>query len=151
MSPEVMNIVNQIFQIVIIPILGALTVFAVKWINAKANSIKAETDNALLQKYTDMVAETISKCVLATNQTYVDALKQQGSFDMEAQKVAFKMTYDAVLEILSEEAKVYLTEAVGDFEEYLKQLIEAEVKTVSLETAASKAIANGTVPVIAAV
>ena len=36
-----------------------------------------------------MLSQTITDCVLATNQTYVDTLKAQGSFDAEAQKIAF--------------------------------------------------------------
>ena len=36
-----------------------------------------------------MLSETITKCVVATNQTYVETLKKQGKFDKEAQKIAF--------------------------------------------------------------
>ena len=124
MSPE---LVKELFEIVILPILGALALFVVKWINAKANSLKAETEDAILQKYIDMLADTITQCVIATNQTYVETLKKEGKFDKEAQLTAFNMTYNAVLAILSEEAKTYLTEAVGDFQTYLIKQIEAEV------------------------
>ena len=66
--------------------------------------------------------------VIATNQTYVESLKKQGKFDAEAQKVAFNQTYEAVMCILSEEAKEYLNEAVGDLNLYITQKIEAEVQ-----------------------
>jgi hypothetical protein len=36
-----------------------------------------------------MLNRTITECVIATNQTYVETLKQQGKFDEEAQKIAF--------------------------------------------------------------
>lgn len=121
------ELIKELFEIVILPLLGALTLFAVKWINAKANSLKEETDDLVLQKYIDMLSSTITQCVIATNQTYVDNLKKEGKFDKEAQLKAFDMTYQAVLAILSDEAKKYLVEAVGDFETYLNQLIEAEV------------------------
>ena len=75
----------------------------------------------------DMLTQTISDCVIATNQTYVDALKQQGKFDLEAQKVAFELTSNAVLEILSAEAQEYLSNAVGDLNSYIIKKIEAEV------------------------
>ena len=42
-----------------------------------------------LNKYLKMLSETITKCVIATNQTYVETLKKQGKFDEEAQKIAF--------------------------------------------------------------
>lgn len=125
MTPE---LTAQLFEIVLIPLLGALTVFAVQWIRAKTSSLNATVDNELHKKYTEMLSETITKCVIATNQTYVDNLKAQGAFDMDAQKIAFQKTYDAVLIILADDAKNYLTNIVGDFNTYLTQLIEAEVK-----------------------
>ena len=124
MNPELLN---QLFEIVLIPLLGAITVFIVKWLNAKAEAIKTNTDSELLNKYLQMLSETITKCVIATNQTYVDTLKKEGSFDAAAQKVAFEKTYDAVMSILSLDLIDYLTEAVGDFDTFLMQSIEAEV------------------------
>ena len=78
-------------------------------------------------KYVDMLNRTITECVIATNQTYVETLKQQGKFDAEAQKIAFQMTSKAVLDILSEDAKEYLSAAVGDLNIYITNKIEAEV------------------------
>lgn len=117
----------QLFDLVIVPLLAALTVYAVKWINAQANNLKNKTDNDVLDKYLEMLANTVSKCVIATNQTYVESLKKEGKFDAEAQKVAFEKTYDAVMSIISIDMIDYLTEFVGDFETFLMQSIEAEV------------------------
>ena len=122
-----LDLLNQIFEIVLIPLLTALTVYAVKWINAQADKLKTETDNEILDKYLVMLAETVTKCVIATNQTYVETLKKEGKFDAEAQKVAFGKTYDAVMSIISMDMVEYLTEFVGDFETFLMQSIEAEV------------------------
>jgi len=74
-----------------------------------------------------MIFDTITKCVIATNQTYVNSLKEQNAFDAEAQKTAFNKTMNAVLEILSEDAKQYIIETTGDLNTYLTNLIEAEV------------------------
>lgn len=121
------QLLTQIFEVCIIPLLGVLTAFIVKWVNAKSNEIKTQTDNELYQKYIEMLTKTISDCVIATNQTYVDALKNKNAFDRDAQIEAFQKTYNAVMDILSEEAKAYLTKITGDFEEYVIQKIEAEV------------------------
>ena len=121
------EMITQLFDLVIIPLLAALTVYAVKWINAQANNLKNKTDNDILDKYLEMLANTVSKCVIATNQTYVESLKKEGKFDAEAQKVAFEKTYDAVMSIISIDMVEYLTEFVGDFETFLMQSIEAEV------------------------
>jgi hypothetical protein len=81
-----------------------------------------------MSKYLDMVEKTVTNCVMTTNQTYVDSLKQEGKFDADAQKIAFDKTLDAVLAILSEDAKLYLTQIFGDLNVYLTNLIESQVK-----------------------
>lgn len=121
------DLITSIFQVCIIPLLSVLTAFFVKWVNVKSNEIKVNIDDATLVKYIDMLNSTITDCVIATNQTYVEALKQQGKFDIEAQKTAFQMTSKAVLDILSDDAKEYLTAAVGDLNVYITKRIEAEV------------------------
>ena len=84
-------------------------------------------NDEVAQKYTEMITETIVNCVIATNQTYVEALKKEDKFDEQAQKVAFEKTLNAVLAVLSDDAKDYLREITGDINTYLTQRIEAEV------------------------
>lgn len=122
-----LNLLADIFEVCIIPLLGVLTAYIVKYIQVKSAEITKNTDNTLIDKYTGMLADTISACVLATNQTYVEALKKQGKFDVEAQKNAFNMTLDAVMNILSEDAKEYLSEAFGDLNSYIASQIEASI------------------------
>lgn len=121
------ELLADIFQVCILPLLGVLTAFFVKWVNAQSAKIQNTIDDATLNKYMDMLTQTISDCVIATNQTYVESLKQQGKFDLDAQKEAFNLTKDAVLAILSEEAQIYLSTAVGDLNAYITKKIEAEV------------------------
>ena len=123
-----LNLLADIFEVCIIPLLGVLTAYAVKYIRVKSDEITMQSTNAMIDKYVVMLADTISACVLATNQTYVDSLKAQGKFDAEAQKHAFDMTMQAVLSILNDESKVYLTEAFGDLNTYIASQIEASVK-----------------------
>jgi hypothetical protein len=122
-----MALLAEIMEVVVIPLLGILTAYVVKLVNAKIEDINKERDNVLEEKYLTMLGPTISDCVTATTQTYVESLKKQGKFDAEAQKEAFNQTYTAVMNILSEEAKKYLTVAVGDLNLYITQKIEAEV------------------------
>ena len=122
-----LNLLADIFEVCIIPLLGVLTAYAVKYIKVKSMEITEKADNALVDKYTLMLADTISACVLATNQTYVESLKKQGNFDAEAQKVAFNMTLNAVMSILSDDAKDYLSEVFGDLNSYITSQIEASV------------------------
>ena len=118
----------QIFELCIIPLLAVLTGYLVQWIKAKTAEATEKNQKDVFDKYITMLGETIAKCVSATNQTYVDALKKAGSFDAEAQKHAFEMTLNAVMNVLGKDAIEYLTAIYGDLTEYLTTLIEAEVK-----------------------
>ena len=115
--------ITNIFQVCIIPLLGVLTTFLVKWLQIKSSELQIKMDNEVANKYMDMLTNTITECVLATNQTYVEALKQQNKFDLEAQKIAFDKTSEAVMAILTEDAKKYLESAVGDLELFIRQKI----------------------------
>ena len=121
------EILSQLFELVLIPLLGVLTAFFVKWLRAKEKEINNNLDNDIAEKYLTMVTETITDCVIATNQTYVESLKKAGSFDAEAQKAAFNKTYEAVIQVLSQDTKEYLTSIFGDLAAYLNTRIEAEV------------------------
>ena len=129
-----MTTVNQLFEIVLIPLLGVLVTFFVKWVNAKSAEIAVSTDDVLMNKYLSMLTSTITDCVIATNQTYVDALKAEGKFDAEAQKKAFSLTCDAVLSILTDDAKEYLSESLGDLKSYITSKIESQVKLQKVAT-----------------
>ena len=66
-----LSILQQIFELCIIPLLGIVTKFVIEYIAQKKEQIKTQTDNELAQKYLDILNDTIAKCVTATNQTYV--------------------------------------------------------------------------------
>jgi hypothetical protein len=123
-----LELLYDVLELCVIPLLGVLTAYAIKYIKAKENEINNKLDNETAEKYISMVSMTIQDCVAATTQTYVDSLKAQNSFNEEAQKVAFSKTYDAVMAILTDDVKDYLTNIYGDLQSYLTNRIEAEVK-----------------------
>lgn len=122
-----MDFLSQCFELVIFPVLGIAGVYLVVLISTKINEIKSKTKNETTKKYLDMLNDTITATVLATTQTYVEALKKEGKFDIEAQKKAFQQTYNCIMSTLTDEAKKYITEAIGDLETYVTNKIEAEV------------------------
>ena len=121
------EMLTQIFQVCIVPLLGILTTFLVQLIKTKQAELVSKTDSEINKMYMDMLTDTITKCVIATNQTYVDSLKGQNAFTKEAQEEAFMKTSSAVLTILSEDAKEYLNETLGDLNAYITTQIEAQV------------------------
>ena len=123
-----LTLLQEILEVCIIPLLGILTTYLVMFIKNKAQQISENTHNELRAKYIMMLSDTITTCVIATNQTYVDNLKKDNAFTKEAQLEALQKTFDAVLAILTEEAQAYLSEVYGDLNAYIMAQIEATVK-----------------------
>lgn len=130
------ELISNIFQVCLLPLLGILTRYLVAFIAMKSEEMKQKTDNETAQKYLQMATDTITACVIATNQTYVESLKAQGKFDKEAQEVAFNKTLEAVLALMNDEVKEYITEVFGDLNTYLTTQIEAAVNGTKVLPAA---------------
>lgn len=122
-----LNLLKEILEVCVIPLLGVLTAYLVNYIKAKSAELNDKVDNDMANKYIKMLTQTITDCVVATNQTYVEALKKDNAFTKEAQKEAFQKTYDAVMLVLTDDAKDYLAEVYGDLTAYITMKIEAEV------------------------
>jgi hypothetical protein len=127
MQLDWLDILSKLFEIAVFPLLTAATMYLITLINAKKQELANKAKDETTKKYLDMLDKTITECVLATNQTYVSALKSQGSFDAEAQKKAFQLTYDAIMAVITNDAQEYLNEAVKDLSAYITTKIEAQV------------------------
>ena len=125
---EWLPLLYQILEVCIIPLLGIATAYFFKWVNAKSLEIQNKVDSDTADKYIAMLDDTICACVIATTQTYVEALKKDNAFTKEAQVEAFNLTFNAVMAVLTDEAKEYLTEFYGDLTAYITNKIEAEVQ-----------------------
>lgn len=120
-------LVIDIFRVCLIPLFGIITAYLTNFLKAKKAEIEDKVENEKLATYLQMLDDTIINCVISTNQTYVESLKQSGTFNLEAQKEAFKLTYDAVIAIIGKDAEAYLALALGDLYTYITNKIEAEV------------------------
>jgi hypothetical protein len=129
---DLLTTLNEAFQVIIPMITTLLAVWLIMGIRKVAKEAGEKSSSELVDKLTDkyfkMLETTVTNAVLATTQTYVEALKKENAFDKEAQEKAFNMTYETVMKVLTDEAKRYLEAAVGDLELYTKNLIEATVK-----------------------
>lgn len=121
------TLIPIIFQVCLIPLLAILTKYLVAWIQIKTKELTDTKDNEMFTKYMTLLSDTVINCVVTTNQTYVNTLKEQGKFDAEAQKEAFNKTYEAVMRILTDDAKKYLSEVLGDLDLYINTMIESQV------------------------
>lgn len=124
MSNDTLNI---ILTAVIVPVLLALTGYIVDLLKKKSKNLQAATKSKELQGYISMAENAIVNSVNAVSQTYVEALKKDGTFDAEAQGIAFTKAKFKVMAILSDSAKEALTEAFKDLDTWLSVEIESSV------------------------
>ena len=126
MQIDWLEILAQTLEIIVIPLIGGAVAYL-------ASLLKAKAKDERVKKYIDMLDDTIMTCVLATNQTYVEALKRAGAFDEEAHKQAFQLTFDAVTALLTDEAQKYLAEIIKDLDGYIEAKIEAQVSQLRVQ------------------
>ena len=69
----------------------------------------------------------VKNSVLEIQQTYVDELKKQGSFDINAQKIALEKCYDKVITNMPKEMENWLRDNYSDIESFIKGLIESQI------------------------
>lgn len=108
-----------------IPVCAA---FLVQFLRKKSEQIGAQIDNMELKELLAEVTDAVSTAVTYTSQTYVDALKKEGIFDVEAQKTALETSLKMAISLLSESARSALATIYGNLDDYLVSKIEAEVR-----------------------
>ena len=119
---------RDMFLAVITAAVPVLTTYLVVFIRKAGDSAAANAESVKAKTYITEVAEAIAAAVAATNQTYVDALKNTGSFTKEAQQEAAQKALETCLASISPAAQSFIEAAYGDIREYLTTRIEAEVR-----------------------
>lgn len=125
-----LNILQQIFNVCLVPLLGIATTALVAFVKEKMAEGREKTNSDLADKYLSLLENTVIDCIKATNQTYVEALKDKNAFTAEAQKEALERTTNAVLAILSEDAKEYLSYFTSDLTVLIREKVEANIENV---------------------
>ncbi len=127
------DFITQLMFAVITAAVPVLTVYFVRFIGAMKDKALAQTDSTKQQWYIEEAAQAVSEAVSAVNQTFVDALKKAGTFDLAAQKEAAQKALAAALASISPAAKEFIEHLYGDLTEYLSTKIEAEVRRQKVE------------------
>lgn len=89
--------------------------------------LKEKWHNDMVNKYLDKAEQFIKDAVDQVQQTYVNDLKAEDLFDKEAQIDAFNMVKTNVINMMNERMQDVVFEAVGDFDTFIRNKIEAEV------------------------
>lgn len=123
-----------IFFAMVTAVLPVLTAYTVAFIRKVGDNATANAESIKSKTYITEATEAIAAAVAATNQTFVDALKNAGKFDKEAQREAAQKALEACLMSISPAAQKFIEAAYGDIREYLTTRIEAEVRKQKNET-----------------
>ena len=124
-----------------VPVISAYLVGLIKKAGEDA---AADTEDIKKRSYIEEIATAIADAVASTSQTYVDAMKQAGTFTKEAQEEAARKALAACLASISPAAQQFVEQAYGDLKEYLANKIEAEVRKQKLSagTTTTSALEN---------
>jgi len=119
---------NEVLITIVGGLVGiAFTVVSAVLVPMLVTWLKTKTNNEVITKAIERAGDIIIKAANPTTQTYVEALKDAGEFDAEAQKTAFNMTMTSVLTLLNDETKQAIIDTYGDLEKWLTTEIEAAV------------------------
>ncbi len=120
MNQILLNILAAVTTCIILPLISFLGIKLSQWLSTK---IKDEKAKALFTKAVDIV----TNAVRVTFQTYVESLKNSGSFGKDEQLIALNKAKDIITSELTEELKAFISENYGDLQAWISNQIEASI------------------------
>ena len=115
---------NEVIMYIIETMLKLIVVVIVPYL---FNQIRIKLQNDVQIKYLGMFEQLVKDAVSQVQQTDVENMKAEDLFDEKAQIEAFDMVKSTVLNMMNDRMVKIVMEAVGDFDEYLRNKIEAQV------------------------
>ncbi len=126
MNEILLNILSVVVSAVVLPLISLIGAKLVSFINAKINNEKA---SKLLEKATEIV----TSAVRSVFQTYVEALKKNGTFDKDSQISALNQAKTIAINQMTDEVKTYISATYGDLDNWLSTNIEATINLLKNE------------------
>lgn len=120
------NIGTQIILGIVGVVISALGVYVTYLINKWVKDDK-------LKNMLNSLNQLLINCVTEVQQTYVDTLKKQGKFDLEAQKQALETALSKAKNSMTVEMWDWLVANYNDPDSYLRSRIEAIIGSFKLK------------------
>ena len=120
MNEIIINIISVVVTSIVLPLISIAGAKLIQFINSKIKNNKAAD---LLTTATTIVINAVRSVF----QTYVEALKKEGSFNKDAQIIALNKAKDIALTQMKDEVKNYLVTTYGSLESWLDTNIEATI------------------------
>ena len=148
MENEVVNVIIDLLDVIAPYVISAIATLIVIGIKKGVSYLQDKLNSEIANRYLEIAEKTVTDCVMATNQTYVDSLKNNGAFDKEAWTTAFEKSKNKALKLLSEAQKEVIVEIYGDLETWLNTQIECKVKELKNKDTEIKALMKPTSQVV---
>ena len=120
MNEIIINIISVVVTSIVLPLISIAGAKLIQFINSKIKNNKAAD---LLTTATTIVINAVRSVF----QTYVEALKKEGSFNKDAQIIALNKAKDIALTQITDEVKDYLVTTYGSLDTWLDTNIEATI------------------------
>ena len=120
MNEIIINIISVVVTSIVLPLISIAGAKLIQFINSKIKNNKAAD---LLTTATTIVINAVRSVF----QTYVEALKKEGSFNKDAQLIALNKAKDIALTQMTDEVKDYLVTTYGSLDTWLDTNIEATI------------------------
>lgn len=142
------KILNDLLYAVLIAVIPILSKFIVDYLQSKKDKVDLERDTEYF-KNTESKAITLIQTVVDTvAQTYVDSLKNKGTFNKESQKEAFNKALTKTKELMDAEMMEFITTMYSDTDAWITIQIESYIKTTKTMKETSDDVSNKAIPVI---
>ena len=120
MNEIIINIISVVVTSIVLTLISIAGAKLIQFINSKIKNNKAAD---LLTTATTIVINAVRSVF----QTYVEALKKEGSFNKDAQIIALNKAKDIALTQMTDEVKNYLVTTYGSLDSWLDTNIEATI------------------------
>ena len=120
MNEIIINIISVVVTSIVLPLISIAGAKLIQFINSKIKNNKAAD---LLTTATTIVINAVRSVF----QTYVEALKKEGSFNKDAQIIALNKAKDIALTQMTDDVKDYLVTTYGSLDTWLDTNIEATI------------------------
>ena len=120
MNEIIINIISVVVTSIVLPLISIAGAKLIQFINSKIKNSKGAD---LLTTPTTIVINAVRSVF----QTYVEALKKEGSFNKDAQIIALNKAKDIALTQMTDEVKDYLVTTYGSLDSWLDTNIEATI------------------------
>lgn len=123
---------QNLLYAVITTVLPILVAYGVRYIKTKRAEKLQNIGNTYVQETIARATDIVIDAVEMVNQTFVDNLKKEGTFDPDKQKEALNKAVKAAKRLLSEEAGTLITEKYNDLDAWIRNTIESFIHSTKV-------------------